>query len=204
MSERSLSPMSFRAESRLSLLSAEGSGPGPVPSLAEESISSFSPPRHRRPRTQVSHDAGSTCTSQLKRSPSETRFPGHLHPTERLSTLYTSSSFFDSRTISHQVFGSLHSEAAEGSTFDNFRYEQLVRANGHWSLGLYPVRAYCVNCKIEVSTQVTTRQPQHLPAILAFLDDFIHCCRHRTENEGQEIVHSCPSCKRILARVILE
>jgi len=204
MSERSLSPLSFRAESRLSLLSAEGSGPGPIPALVEDSLSSFSPPRHRRPRTQVSHDAGSTCSSQLKRSPSETRFPGHLNPTERLSTLYTTSSFFDSRTIAHPVFGGSHSEAAESSTFDNFRYEQSVRASGHWTLGLYPVRAFCANCKMEVGTLVTTRQPQRLPAILAFLDDFVHCCRHRADSEGQEIVHSCASCKRILARVILE
>lgn len=204
MSERSLSPLSFRVESRLSLLSAEESGPRPTPEQVEDSILSFSPPCHRRPRTQVSHDAGSIPNSQLKRSPSETRLPSHPNPTERLSTLYTSSSFFDSRTIAYPVFSGPHSDAAEGSTFDHFRYEQSVRPSTHWSLGLYPVRVYCSNCKIEVSTQVTTRQPQPLPAFLTFLDDFIHCCRHKADHPAQELVHSCARCKRILARVILE
>lgn len=204
MSERSLSPMSFGAEARLSLLSAEGSGQ-PVPELGEDSISSFSPPRHRRPRTQLSQDTGFVSISHLKRSPSDTRLPTHPNPGERLSTLYTSSSFMDSRTLSYPVFGGPQSgDAAEGSTFDNFRYEQSVRVSGHWSLGPYPTRTYCATCKAEVGTQVTIRQSQQLPAVLRFIDDFIHCCRHRIDHEPQELVHACALCKRILARVILE
>lgn len=202
MSERSLSPMSFGADPRLSLLSAEGSGPLPVPELSEDSASS-SPPQHRRPRTQVSHDS-LVSNSLLKRSPSDSRLPAHPNPGERLSTLYTSSSIMDSRTISYPVFGGPQSgDAAEGSTFDNFRYEASVRASGHWSLGPYPTRTYCATCKAEVGTQVTTRQPQQLPAVWRFIDDFVHCCQ-RTESQGQELVHSCARCKRILARVILE
>lgn len=196
--------MSFGREPKLSLLSAEGSG---LPQVAHDtdSVVSFSPPRHRRPRTQLSQDAGFTSGSLLKRSPSDSRLHTHYNPGERLSTLYSNSSFMDSRTLSYPIFPGAVSEGTEGSTFDHFRYEQSVRASGHWGMGMYPVRAYCVVCKCEVGTQVSTRLAEELPSFLQFLSDFIHCCRHSTDSTPkQEIVHSCVRCKRVLARVILE